>query len=240
MSDAVERACDLPSGGIAIWTIDLDRADVAAASLSRAERARAARYRDGALRRRFVAGRAAMRSILALHDGRAADVLQLIDGAHGKPALAGSDLCFSLSRSGATALLAVARGRELGVDGERDGDEAAAMREAAEVVMTDGERAIVDACPTHGRAALLRRLWTRKEALAKATGLGLSRRVAAVTVLADDARPLAVEVAGAGRFRVADLALPPGITAALCGAGPQELAPLCHRRFPPARPDLAQ
>ena len=94
-------------------------------------------------------------------------------GAHGKPGLAGSDLRFNISHSGALAVIALAR-VEVGVDVElprpRRSD-AIARR-----FYTPGEieRLFAHADPER-RADAFFRLWTCKEAFLKATGEGLSR-----------------------------------------------------------------
>jgi 4'-phosphopantetheinyl transferase len=72
--------------------------------------------------RRWAASRWALRAALAGYLGVDPVAVALRAGRRGKPALAGdSPLRFSLSHSGALALIAVASGREVGVDVERIG-----------------------------------------------------------------------------------------------------------------------
>src|SRR5207253_10188751 len=108
-------------------------------------------------------------------------------GARGKPALADGDgLRFNVAHSHGLALVAVARGRELGVDLERvrplPAAEAIARR-----FFSARERAVLDALPLRRRLDAFLSLWTRKEAFLKATGggLGWGRALAAVDVDGD-------------------------------------------------------
>ena len=79
---------------------------------------------------------------------------------HGKPYLPGSSLQFNVSHSGDRALIALSEHCDVGVDIERPGRNAAAVRRA----LSDAER--------EGGDDLLQ-LWCRKEAWAKAMGGGL-------------------------------------------------------------------
>nr|QEO74577.1 4'-phosphopantetheinyl transferase [uncultured bacterium] len=150
-------------------------------ALDDGERQRAAGFRRAEDRRRFVAARQALREILAQHAGGApADVAFAMRCArcgsarHGKPALArpaGTDLRFSATRSGDVALVAVARGRALGVDVERV-DARVDHREIAARFFARGERDGLDLAGFY-------EAWTRKEALLKLSGLGLAGDLAA-------------------------------------------------------------
>lgn len=147
------------------------------------ERRRAAAFRRGEDRRRFVAARQALREVLARHAGGApADVAfatrcaRCGSFAHGKPALArpaGTDLHFSASRSGDVALVALARGREVGADVERV-DARVDHREIAGRFFAPAEREGLGLAGFYDA-------WTRKEALLKLTGLGLAGDLAAET-----------------------------------------------------------
>jgi 4'-phosphopantetheinyl transferase len=142
-----------------LWWVDLDTAPSAAAALPDAVRQRAARFVREADRRRHLASHAALQALL----GGAA----WLRGAHGKPALATPPPHFNLSRRDGVAAVALSHTHEVGVDVEtlRPIDDA---RELAALHFTPREReAVAD------DAAFLR-VWTRKEACMKATGLGLS------------------------------------------------------------------
>jgi 4'-phosphopantetheinyl transferase len=115
--------------------------------------------------------------------------------AGGKPFLAApahsTDLHFNLSHSHELALLAVSRGREVGVDLEwlsavRDTDGIAAR------YFSPVERqALERLAPDQRRAAFLRG-WVLKEAYLKACGDGLTRRLTDFDVAIDDGAQAAV------------------------------------------------
>ena len=75
--------------GVRMWLIDLDApdADADSALLSSDETARAARFVFDHHRRRFVAGRAALRRILGAEVGRAPETLTFEYSPAGKPSL---------------------------------------------------------------------------------------------------------------------------------------------------------
>ena len=158
--------------GVELWRIDLDGlAPGADRLLSDAELARAARHTRPLDRDRFVAGRAALRLVLARYGSEAPAGLALQVTPQGKPFLPGGPP-FSLSRSGGVALLGVGRDRELGVDLERVREIPEAAGIAARL-FGERERAAWRAAGGDRGEAFLR-IWTRKEALLKALGLGLA------------------------------------------------------------------
>lgn len=182
-----------------LWQFDLDdRASTNpddAGLLSADEAERAARFRFERDRQRFVAGRAALRRILGRYlDSDPAD-LQFTYGPAGKPALAeqpdGIALSFNLSHSAERALLAVAAGRALGIDIER-------IRRSSDLP------AVAERFFARGEIAALGRIdpslyiegffvcWTRKEALLKAFGAGLSLPLDGFCVAVDPGAPAAL------------------------------------------------
>jgi 4'-phosphopantetheinyl transferase len=169
LAGAAAHLCQVD--GIDVWDIALDVPPPGADRLLDAgERARAARFAFERDRGRFVAGRAALRAVLAGYLGADPAALAFTLGPHGKPALLGGPT-FSFSNSQGRALCAVGRGREVGVDLEalRPVPDAAGI---ARSVLTAEEQAAWQAAGGGDRAFL--RLWTRKEAALKALGLGLA------------------------------------------------------------------
>jgi 4'-phosphopantetheinyl transferase len=165
---------------VAIWTIRLDAADrplkIAAALLSPDERTRAEAFRIEAARRRFIIARAALRQILAQELKRDPAEIEFRTGPHGKPALVtppADPFDFNLSHSGDLALVAVSRIGEVGVDVEKLRPLPGAQRLADRFFLPQ-ESAALRQMPESGRAAAFFNLWTRKEALAKATGQGIA------------------------------------------------------------------
>jgi 4'-phosphopantetheinyl transferase len=156
-----------------VWFVDLDpgpAADVARA-LSTDERERAQRLCFERDRRRFVARRAARRSLLARYTGTAPERLRFATGPHGKPALVGGDIHFSTSHARGLGVVAVTRGREVGIDVERIrrlGDAGA----IALALFPRGAAAPAGVDPAAQLDAFFVS-WTRIEAYVKATGEGL-------------------------------------------------------------------
>lgn len=149
------------------------------------------------------AGEALLR-VLSLYLGEAAGSIELIRGEHGKPRLAVDPerLAFNLSHSGALALVAVSRGREVGVDLEREkpGRDLVALAERA---LAPEQAAAVRAAAEEDRARLFHRLWARHEARVKCLGVGLgaaptwpSPPVAVESLPVDPGYAAAVAVAG--------------------------------------------
>jgi len=159
------------------WRIDLDGPQAGGrletAGLSADERARAARFHFERDRARFLRGRAALRHLLAGYAGLEARALIFAPGAHGKPALPGTGLEFNLSHSGGCAVLAVTRGRRVGVDVERIQTERATPSLARRFFAPAEAAAVATAAPAD-RAITFFRCWTRKEAYVKARGEGLA------------------------------------------------------------------
>jgi len=160
-----------------VWRLPLERAPATVAAwlaeLSVEEQARAARFRQPADVARFVLGRRALRRILAARLGCAPAAVPLITGPNGKPLLAAGQAPwhFNLSHSGDWVLLVLAWERRVGIDVEAWRElEFAALAERA--FAPEERAALLDASEAE-QAATFFAIWTRKEALLKARGLGL-------------------------------------------------------------------
>ena len=179
MPDVSDPRPTLPADEVHLWRIPLDRSgpEVArlASVLSDGEEARAARYREGPIRDRFIVGRGAVRSILAGYLGRVPGVLEIVYGHQGKPALArrvgDPPLEFNLAHSDNLGLLAVAYGRALGTDLERVRPMPDAAR-IAERFFSTAEAEAFRRVSEAGRVDAFFQCWTRKEAFIKAIGAG--------------------------------------------------------------------
>ena len=157
-------------------------------ALSQDEQARATRFAFEPDRRRWAAGRAALRLLLGRYLGMAPETLTLDVGLWGKPFLPHCPLRFNVSHSGGEALLAFARRQEVGVDLERRQPDLPA-EELAPQVLSDRERAWLQERPPEQQEAAFLTLWTAKEAYVKAAGLGLSfplRRLSLLPVAGSD------------------------------------------------------
>lgn len=159
-----------------IWTWRLDADDettgALSALLSEDERQRADRFVTPRLSRRWIAGRAGMRQILAGKLSQKAEALVFDVGQHGKPFLSELDspFPFNLSHSEDLAALAISD-QEVGVDVERMEP---LSREVAEMFFSPEEVTALDATPEEARMNAFYRCWTAKEAVLKAIGSGLT------------------------------------------------------------------
>ena len=160
---------------VVVESLDVDEAPLRAL-LSPDEQERAARFVFREDRRRYIVARARLRQLLGERLRVSPEKIELQYGAAGKPALAAShgELRFNLSHCEDVAVYAFADAAEVGVDVEAvrrldDADEIA-MR-----VFSPRERAAYLRLPEGERAWGFFRCWTRKEALVKALGSGLSQ-----------------------------------------------------------------
>lgn len=155
---------------IYLWRTALAAVPDRPETLSSDERERADRFHFERDRIAFRAGRAWLRAVLAGYLGVPPAAIRFGYGPHGKPHLADRpDLRFNLAHSGGWAALAVATGREVGIDVE-------AIRPIAErverVVFTPAEIAALNRLPAEERRLGFYNAWTRKEAYLKALGSG--------------------------------------------------------------------
>jgi 4'-phosphopantetheinyl transferase len=118
--------------------------------------------------------RACVRSVLAGYLDVKPEALTFVSGPRGKPELeAAGRLQFNFSRSGSFGLLAVTRGRDIGVDVERI-EPRRALGPIADRLFGADEAAALRSMPEATRIRRFFELWTQKEAYAKALGVGLS------------------------------------------------------------------
>jgi len=178
-----------------VWRSALDWSpatlDEAMALLADDEVARARRYQFPRDRRRFVAARAFLRRTLAGY--LAADPAQLTFtyGEFGKPelllpGLATRTVEFNLSHAGDLALLAITRGRRVGVDVERV-EHLPDLPAVAQRFFSSRENAALNEIPAAQKVFGFYCCWTRKEAFLKALGDGLAHALDAFDVSLDDA-----------------------------------------------------
>ena len=164
----------LRAGVVHVWRFANDQA-ADAAWLSPDETAQAARFATRAHRDAYVVQHAMVRGLLARYLELEPDAVAFERGPHGKPHVAG--LWHNLAHAEDVALLAVALDGELGVDLERY-DAAIDPAKLARFVLAPAEAHCVD------RRSFLR-VWCRKEACLKATGVGLLDDLTSIAVLDD-------------------------------------------------------
>lgn len=166
-----------------LWTLALPAPErpLPVERLSSEERVFAAAMRHEPARRTFILSRAFLRDVLGRYTGCAPADIPLIEGRHGKPELNrgwnAAGIHFNLSHGDALCLVAVTATGPVGVDVESLGRPAAPdgarSLALARRYFTVDEGAALARCSSADRRQGFLEIWTRKEAWAKATGLGL-------------------------------------------------------------------
>jgi 4'-phosphopantetheinyl transferase len=153
--------------------------------LSSDERRRADRFVKPSDRQRFIARRAQLRKLLGERLGVPPNSVVLSFAPHGKPLLAApldrSGITFSISHSGDVSVYAFASRADIGIDVEAIRTVEDADRIAA-IAFSRLEYETYERLPVADKAIAFLNCWTRKEALVKATGHGLSSPLAAFDV----------------------------------------------------------
>ncbi|MFE2476416.1 4'-phosphopantetheinyl transferase superfamily protein [Streptomyces sp. NPDC059389] len=186
LGEETPRIGDPPAGtAVAVWSLDTTlevvgghRIDEALSLLDAGEQERAGRLLRAGDRQRYLASHVGLRVLLGGYLGLAPQEVALVredcpccDGPHGRPAVAGGAVQFSLSHSDDMAYLAVAA-VPVGVDVEAV-PSAAAVQDVL-TALHPAETAELSALPAQERPEALARLWSRKEAYFKGTGTGLA------------------------------------------------------------------
>jgi 4'-phosphopantetheinyl transferase len=174
-------ALALPPDEVHLWRIDLERLAAEEARwqriLSEDELARAKRFHFSRDRQKFSATRALLRTILGKYVGCRPETIVFRYSQKDKPLLqsspGASPVEFNVSHSGSRALLAFARGREVGVDIElvRSNLDYESLARRYFSLAEQKQLAAIEA-PEKCKGFF--RCWTRKEAYIKANGAGLS------------------------------------------------------------------
>lgn len=204
----MRRVPGLAPTDVHVWLVPTTAAPSVARFLDATELARAERFRVRPAAVLYAAAHGALRVLLARYLGRPPAELRFDATADGKPFLVGEpSIRCNLSHSGELAAVAIARGREVGVDIEV-GRPVTRADGVARRIMTPDELARYEALPTDERSAFLLWVWARKEALVKASGQGIRSSLQSVSC----------EPTTTGRFAVVDLDVP-GYAAAVAAEG---------------------
>ncbi len=177
---------------------------------------------------RHLLGRALLRRV-ASHYGGPQPLRPLAVNAYGRPVFEGAPFDCNLTHSGDQVWVAFAFGCRLGIDVET----LEAVRDLDAILpgLHPQEAEAIERSPEPARAAL--RCWCRKEAVAKATGLGLSLPLKAYAVACDAAPHGWLRVpppgdAAAPHWTTLDLPAPAGYAGALAVRGPCAQANVLH------------
>jgi 4'-phosphopantetheinyl transferase len=183
--------------------------------LSAGEKIRAGKFHFQKDRDRFVLGRAAVRKILSSYLDVLPGEICFSYSKFGKPALAPEKhenlLRFNLAHSRDTALLAVTKNIDVGIDIEYI-DEQFPFAKIAPDCFSPAELAALNSVSLAARALAFFSGWTRKEAFIKAVGEGLSYPLREFTVSLDPGkeRDLLISNDPAGIRHRALISLAPG------------------------------
>lgn len=191
--------------------------------LSAEERERASRFHFERDAHRFSVTRSRTRSILSAYLQSPARDLRFVYSEHGKPSVPNppEDIRFNVSHSGDRALVAVALGREVGVDIEQIRTNVE-VEQLAEKFFSPTERQFIREQPGEEKLAAFFRCWTCKEAFLKGQGVGLSRSLASFDVVFGNNRerlvPIRVDSVET-RWSLLELETLPGYAAATAVEG---------------------
>lgn len=139
--------------------------------LTSEELLRADRFRFAVDKDRFLIAHGALRILLGRYLDRSPETVSIQRGGHGKPFVDGSPIRFNLSDTKDAVLIGFTLDEEIGVDIEtmsRMVDHAAVTKH----YFTVPEEELINSLGKNGKRKFLE-LWTRKEAVLKASGVGI-------------------------------------------------------------------
>lgn len=190
--------------------------------LSADEIARAARYRRPEDQLRFSGTRGMLRVLLAQYTQQPADRIEFVAGVNRKPELkASAGWHFNVSHSGNWLLIAIGKPR-VGVDLEWANPDFS-FRDVLPTSFSPNEQEHIEACPD--ARLCFYRLWTRKEALVKATAKGMDDAFNQIPSLMGT-HPADNQLIGQdGHWTVLSFTVADGYPAAVAHDGPSVIIP---------------
>lgn len=171
-------------------------------------------------RRNYIVCRATLRLLLAQQLNLPPAKVSFCYSAKGKPALDechASATTFNLSHSGDFGLIAIGTSAVIGVDIERV-EEKRDLIQIGRACWSPEEQEAMNRAPSSRKASIFYTIWTRKEAVLKASGDGIGTRLQALDVSAqvDGNSTEGIPVQLEGRlWRVFDIHPAPGYAAAV-------------------------
>lgn len=206
---------------IAVWMINT----IAEADLIReyehlldaAELARANRFATDILRSRFVMGRGALRKLIGIWCGLPPQRVSFEFLPNGKPTVPGAQ--FNVSHSADWVAIAITNTCRVGIDIEliRPIPD---YEEIAHAYFSPAELRSLLSVPEGERETAFFRCWTRKEALVKAHGIGLSADLKRFSVTFDKPYDADLEIEGSYDWTLRGLTAPDRYVAAIAHLGP--------------------
>jgi 4'-phosphopantetheinyl transferase len=194
--------------------------------LSADEQRRASQYRNRVDCERYVVCRAILRKFLATRLKASESEIEFEYGSSAKPCLRGtSSLRFNVSHSGAYGLVAIANAVEVGCDIEESRSDLP-YPSLMDSVFSIAEKAWIEGLDPHQRRHGFYRCWTRKEAVLKALGWGITEDPTEIDVLGES-------WGSQVRCAIFDVPLVPGYAAALAVVNAANEVPLTIERSDP-------
>jgi phosphopantetheinyl transferase len=178
---------------------------------------------------RQAAGRKALETVVSAY----APDARVVFRAGRRPEITGSELHASLARADGLALIAVATGRDVGVDVEPV--RPPPPRAVVAQLLTPREVQELDRTHADERDAAFARAWVRKEAVLKAVGVGLAIEPCLVEVGLTAVSPTFVAVPGRGEVTVSDVDVG-GYVAAVAARGAVGFTVRCLEGVSAVRP----
>ena len=218
----IARVESLKGGEIQIWRapneVDSEAYESFRELLTADEIERASKFRFERHRMQYVVGRSLLRILLAAYLKVEPRTIRFKYTPKGKPELAPDgigNVQFNLAHSGHMILMGFTSGRRIGVDVEQiRGD--LEVDEIAERFFSPLERRYLASLPATQRRREFFRFWARKEALLKATGVGLSASLDSFSVLfPGHEHSLRLQAEGEQKWLIQDIDLQPGYAAAV-------------------------
>ncbi len=191
--------------------------------LSSDEKARAERFHFDKDRNAYVTARGVLRTLLGSYLDAPPGTIEFSYGPRDKPALGGDSsqhpLRFNVSHSGEIALYAFTLKREVGVDIEGIRPDFAGEKIARRFFSPFEVTALL-ALPAEAQTSAFFDCWTRKEAVIKALGEGLSFPLDAFDVTLAPGQPAELiatrpDAREAERWSIREISVPPGYAAAV-------------------------
>lgn len=175
-----------------VYIVDMDRftsnSSFFCKYLSDSELKQANKYYNKILRERYIVSHTLLRYILSDYIKQSPEKIQFSTNEYGKPFLEGSSIRFNMSHSHNMVAYIITFNNNIGIDIEFN-DNKLDIKKLFDLVLTPRERIIFDLLKPEQQASTFYNLWTKKEALTKAIGIGLSyplSNIEALSIAEDD------------------------------------------------------
>lgn len=171
--------------------------------LNQDEQQRAARYHFDSDRKRFIVARGSLRFILAQYLNKEAADIVFQYGPQGKPYVVDTTVQFNMSHSEDRIVIGVGYHHSLGVDVEHMA-RTVEITDIAARFFTENEARQINTLKGSAQRRAFFNVWTRKEALLKAIGSGLSLSLQACEVSIEDETVSTIVACNAPSFDIHD------------------------------------